>query len=61
MAPDIRFFTPDEQGIATALCDQLLGQHDAPTPEAKVPLVNLIDSRLAEQTDRRLALRRHAR
>ena len=49
MAPDIRFFTPDEQGIATALCDQLLGQHDEPTPEAKVPLVNLIDSRLAEQ------------
>lgn len=49
MAPDIRFFTPHEQGIATALCDQLLGQHDEPTPEAKVPLVNLIDSRLAEQ------------
>jgi Gluconate 2-dehydrogenase subunit 3 len=48
MAPDIRFFTPAEQAAATALCDQLLDQHG----EAKVPVVNLIDARLAEkQTD----------
>ncbi len=46
--PDIRFFTPDEQAIANALCDQLLDQHG----ERSVPVVNMIDSRLAErQTD----------
>ena len=49
MAPDIRFFSPGEQAVATILCDHLLGQHDEPTPEAKIPIVNLIDSRLAEQ------------
>jgi hypothetical protein len=43
-APDIRFFTPDEQAIANALCDQLLDQHDG----RRVPVVNMIDSRLAE-------------
>jgi hypothetical protein len=48
MPPDIRFFTPAEEAIATALCDQLLGQAGDPV----VPLVNLIDARLAEdQTD----------
>ena len=48
MAPDIRFFTPSEQAVATALCDQLLDQHG----QAKIPVVNLIDARLAEkQTD----------
>lgn len=48
MAPDIRFFTPAEQAVATALCDHLLGQHDEP----RVPVVNQIDARLAEaQTD----------
>lgn len=48
MAPDIRFFTPAEQAVATALCGQLLDQHG----EAEVPVVNLIDARLAEkQTD----------
>jgi Gluconate 2-dehydrogenase subunit 3 len=45
MPPDIRFFTPAEEAAATALCDQLLGQADDPL----VPLVPLIDSRLAEQ------------
>jgi hypothetical protein len=45
MPPDLRFFSPDEEAIATALCDQLLGQRDAP----KVPIVNLIDARLAGQ------------
>jgi hypothetical protein len=45
MPPDIRFFTGDEEAIATALCDQLLGQDDEPL----VPLVPMIDARLAEQ------------
>jgi len=49
MAPDIRFFTPTEQGIATALCDALLAQDDDTNPESRVPIVNLIDARLAEQ------------
>ncbi len=78
MAPDIRFFTPAEQAVATALCDQLLDQHgetqhgetrggetrggetqggetqggETRGGEARVPVVNLIDARLAErQTD----------
>ena len=47
-APDLRFFTPAEEAVATALCDQLLDQHG----EDKLPLVNMIDARLAEhQTD----------
>jgi hypothetical protein len=45
MAPDIRFFTPSEQAVATALCDQLLDQHG----DTRIPIVNLIDARLAEQ------------
>jgi hypothetical protein len=45
MAPDIRFFTPAQEAIATALCDQLLGQADEPL----VPLAAMIDARLAEQ------------
>jgi gluconate 2-dehydrogenase subunit 3-like protein len=48
MAPGIRFFTPAEQAVATALCGQLLDQHG----QVKVPVVNMIDARLAEeQTD----------
>jgi hypothetical protein len=43
--PDIRFFTPAEEAIATALCDRLLGQDDQPT----VAVVPVIDARLAEQ------------
>ena len=59
MPPDIRFFTPDEQAIGTALCDQLLGQerenhatrHTEDGPR-RVPILNMIDARLAEkQTD----------
>jgi len=49
MAPDIRFFTPDEEAVATALCNQLLGQDDATPPRERVAIVNMIDSRLAEQ------------
>ncbi|MEP7022323.1 MAG: gluconate 2-dehydrogenase subunit 3 family protein [Actinomycetota bacterium] len=46
--PDIRFFTPAEEAAATALCDQLLGQDREP----KIPVVQQIDSRLAEhETD----------
>lgn len=45
---DLRFFTPAEEGVARALFDQLLDQHSEP----RVPVVNLVDSRLAEeQTD----------
>jgi hypothetical protein len=45
MPPDVRFFTPAQEAIATALCDQLLGQADEPL----VPLVAMIDARLAAQ------------
>ncbi len=45
MPPDIRFFTPAEEAIGTALVDQLLDQHEEP----KVPVLPLIDARLAEQ------------
>jgi hypothetical protein len=43
--PDIRFFTPAEEAAATVLCNQLLGQESEPL----VPLVAMIDARLAEQ------------
>lgn len=49
MAPDIRFFTPTEEGLAIALCDALLAQDDDTDPESRVPIVNFIDARLAEQ------------
>jgi hypothetical protein len=56
MPPDIRFFTPDEQAIGTALCDQLLGQepenHATRHPEPgshRVAILNMIDARLAEK------------
>ncbi|HKU30615.1 gluconate 2-dehydrogenase subunit 3 family protein [Arthrobacter sp. NyZ413] len=46
--PEIRFFTPQEEATAAALLDQLLGQRAEP----RVPVVNFVDSRLAEkQTD----------
>lgn len=46
--PDIRFFTPTEEAAARALFDQLLAQRGEP----RVPVVNLVDARLAEdQTD----------
>ena len=46
--PPIRFFTPQEEAVATALCDQLLDL-DADPPGSRVAVVNQIDSRLAEQ------------
>jgi Gluconate 2-dehydrogenase subunit 3 len=46
--PPVRFFTPAEQAVAGALLDRLLGDGG---PE-RVPVLQLIDSRLAErQTD----------
>jgi len=47
---ELAFFTPDEEAIATALCDHLLGQDgDAP---GRIPVVVLIDARLARgETD----------
>ena len=48
MPPDIRFFTPEEEAAARALFDQLLDMHGEP----RVPVVNMVDARLAEeQTD----------
>jgi hypothetical protein len=44
--PPIRFFTPAEEAIARPLLDLLLDQRDEP----RVPVLQLIDSRLAEQS-----------
>jgi hypothetical protein len=49
MPPHIRFFTAAEQAVAVALCDQLLDQRGEPDDAERVPVVNLIDARLAEQ------------
>ena len=45
MPPNIRFFTREEEATANALCDQLLDQQEDP----RVPVVHLIDARLAEK------------
>jgi hypothetical protein len=42
---DVRFFTPGEEATARALLDQLLDQRGEP----RVPVVHLVDARLAEQ------------
>ena len=48
LPPDLRFFTPSEQAVLTALADRLLDQ-DAAT---RLPVVAQVDARLAErQTD----------
>lgn len=44
--PPIRFFTPAEEAIAKPLLDLLLDQHDEP----KVPVLAMIDARLAERS-----------
>ena len=45
---DYSFFTPEEQATAGALFDLLLAQHDEP----KVPVLKLVDERLAlDETD----------
>ena len=43
--PPVRFFTPDEQATATALLARLLATGE----EHEVPVLRMIDSRLAEQ------------
>jgi Gluconate 2-dehydrogenase subunit 3 len=43
--PPVRFFTPAEQAVATALLDRLLGDDGA----ERVPVLRMIDSRLAER------------
>jgi hypothetical protein len=45
LPPDVRFFTPAEEAAARALFDQLLDQHAEP----RVPVVNMVDARLAEE------------
>jgi len=46
--PDVQFFTPAEQAVATVLCDLLLGQDSGP----RVPVLEFIDARLAgRETD----------
>jgi hypothetical protein len=42
--PPIRFFTPAEQAVGAALFDQLLDQRSEP----KVPVLEMVDARLAE-------------
>jgi hypothetical protein len=47
-SPPMRFFTLAEEAVGRALFDQLLAQHD----ERHVPILEMVDSRLAEaQTD----------
>lgn len=43
--PPIRFFTPDQLRIMTAVCDQVLPQDDR-LPQFRIPIVNSIDERL---------------
>ena len=43
--PAVRFFTEPEEAAATALCDQLLDQRTEP----RIPVVQMVDARLAEQ------------
>ena len=45
LLPDIRFFAPAEEAAARALFDQLLDQHGEP----RVPVINMVDARLAEE------------
>ncbi len=40
---ELSFFSRDEQAVAEALCDQLLGQRDEP----RIPVASMIDGRLA--------------
>jgi len=48
LQPALRFFTPAEEAAASALFDQLLAQWDEP----RVPVLQMVDARLAEgQTD----------
>lgn len=51
LQPDLRFFSLAEEAAASALFDRLLAQ-DGPPGAPKVPVLQMVDSRLAEgQTD----------
>lgn len=43
--PPIRFFTPEELAIVTAVCDRIIPQDDR-LPEYRIPIVNRLDERL---------------
>ncbi len=46
--PALRFFSPDEEAVGRALFDQILDQRAEP----KIPILDMVDARLAEgQTD----------
>lgn len=45
MPADLRFFTLAEEAVARPLVDALLGQHEEP----RIPVLEMIDTRLAEQ------------
>jgi hypothetical protein len=45
--PPIRFFSPEEVGLMTAVCDRILPQDDRDDLH-KIPIVNSIDDRLYE-------------
>ncbi len=45
--PDIRYFTPEQEAVATCLLVQLLDQSDEPD-ERRIPVTAMIDARLAE-------------
>ncbi|MEU1510204.1 gluconate 2-dehydrogenase subunit 3 family protein [Kitasatospora sp. NPDC005748] len=47
LQPDLRYFTPVEEACAGALLDRLLAQ-DGPPERPKVPVLQMIDARLAE-------------
>lgn len=53
MPPDIRFFTPAEEAVGVALCEQMLDQgtdrRGDRRADDRVPVLNLIDARLAEK------------
>jgi hypothetical protein len=44
--PPLRWFTPAQEGVARALLDLILDQHEEP----RVPVFEMIDQRLAEMT-----------
>jgi hypothetical protein len=45
--PKIRFFSPEELPLMSAVCDRILPQDDR-LPEFRIPIVNYIDQRLFE-------------
>jgi Gluconate 2-dehydrogenase subunit 3 len=45
--PEIRFFTPQELPLMTAVCGRIMPQDDR-LPERRIPVVNYIDERLFE-------------